>query len=501
MSEKGSEDTVTTLLQEEIRKLGLKTVAFSVLRTPIGIRKPDLLCGNGGKYPIEAKFTDRDFLQAIAKIENSYLKYNKVLGIKGGFAILYSPELSEPMSPEALSILATKSRYKLVAMFPPDDSRPFKVYEDSLTEIAKIVVGHVLAPPQKMEPSVDYIIRSLREAASYIVNGLKHLGGAELETFFGGKNVFKNILEYDEGSYPEEDLRSAAAYLLINQLLFYQVISRFNTSFPEIDINFLSNPSDLNDYFSKVLDMNYRVVFSYDVASLVPKEYLEQVKTIVSVIKGLGAEKVGGDLLGTIFHDLIPFEVRKAVAAFYTNVLAAELLAFLAIDQPDAKVSDFALGSGGLLVASYRRKKYLANGSFDENTHQQFLQQDLFGVDVMPFASNIAACHLALQAPQYFSNKVQIAIWDSTDLLPNKIIPSVAQVDTVLTGQTSMLSFTQEQPEPKGAVSLTESDAEEIKLKKCDIAIMNPPFTRQERPIQTLHSRSTWILWLLCVSS
>lgn len=55
-----------------------------------------------------------------------------------------------------------------------------------------------------------------------------------------------------------------------------------------------------------------------------------------------------GDLLGTIFHDLIPFETRKSVAAFYTNVLAAELLAWLAIDRPDAKVADFAVGSGGL---------------------------------------------------------------------------------------------------------------------------------------------------------
>jgi hypothetical protein len=57
---------------------------------------------------------------------------------------------------------------------------------------------------------------------------------------------------------------------------------------------------------------------------------------------------VRGDLLGTIFHDLIPFETRKSVAAFYTNVLAAELLAWLAIDRPDAKVADFAVGSGGL---------------------------------------------------------------------------------------------------------------------------------------------------------
>jgi hypothetical protein len=237
------------------------------LRTPTGIKKPDLLCEDGGKYPVKAKFTERELLQAIAKIENNYLKYYKVLGIKGGFAVLYSTKLSEPMPPEALSILAAKSKYKLVAMFPPEDPRPFKIYEDGLTEVAQIIVGHVLAPTQKVEPSVDYIIRSLRESASYIVNGLKHLAGAELETFFGGKNVFKNILEYDEGSYPEEDLKSAAAYLLINQLLFYQVISRSKSSFNEIDIDALATPGDLNNYFAKVLDINYRVVFSYDVAS------------------------------------------------------------------------------------------------------------------------------------------------------------------------------------------------------------------------------------------
>jgi len=77
-----------------------------------------------------------------------------------------------------------------------------------------------------------------------------------------------------------------------------------------------------------VLDVNYKMVFSYDVASLIPPRFLEEVKTIISVISGLGAQKVGGDFLGTIFHDLIPFDVRKNVAAFYTNVLAAELLAF-----------------------------------------------------------------------------------------------------------------------------------------------------------------------------
>ncbi|MDH2901649.1 MAG: N-6 DNA methylase [archaeon] len=481
MSQKGSEDTVTTLLENEIKQLGVKVEAFTVLRTPTGIRKPDLLCEDGGKYPVEAKLTERDYLQAIAKIENDYLKYYKQLGIKGGFAVLYPVELSEPMSSEALTSLASKSKFKLLSLFPPDDPRPFKVYEQSLAEIAKTIAQHVLVPTQRIEPSVDYIIKSLREAAQYVVNGLRHVKGAELESFFGGKNVFKNILEYEEGAYPEEDLRSAAAYLLINQLLFYQVIARVKPEFIEIDGDSLKRPSDVNDYFAKVLDVNYKVVFSYDVASLIPKEYTDQVRTIISVIKGLSAEKVGGDLLGTIFHDLIPFEVRKNVAAFYTNVLAAELLASLAIDKSDARVVDFALGSGGLLVASYRRKKRLLGSKFNEASHQKFLGSDLLGVDVMPFAANIAACHLAIQAPQYFSDKVQIAVWDSTDLAPNKVIPSVARIDTVLTGQTSLKSFTEETSESKGVVSLRETKSDEINLGHYDVAIMNPPFTRQER--------------------
>jgi hypothetical protein len=75
-----------------------------------------------GRYPIEAKFTEREYLEAIAKIENSYLKYSDYLGIKGGFAVLYSTELTEQMPSEALSILAAKSKYKLIAMFSQEDS-------------------------------------------------------------------------------------------------------------------------------------------------------------------------------------------------------------------------------------------------------------------------------------------------------------------------------------------------------------------------------------------
>jgi type I restriction-modification system DNA methylase subunit len=418
---------------------------------------------------------------AIAKVQNDYLKHYKVLGIKGGFAILYPEELARPMPIEVVRDFCMKARLKLVSMFPPEDARPFNVYEGLLPQVARKIAEHVLTPPKYVEPSIDYIIKSLRESAMYIVNGLRHLASSQLEGFFGGKDVFKNILQYEEGKYPAEELKFAAAYLLVNQLLFYHVISRLRSEFPEIDPDAVLHPSDSNTYFRRVLDTNYKAVFSYDVASLIPPKFLGEIRTIINVIKGLSAEKVGGDLLGTIFHDLIPFDVRKNVAAFYTNVLAAELLASLAIDRSDVKVADFAVGSGGLLVAAYRRKKELLNAPFTQEVHRRFVEEELLGVDVMPFAANIAACHLALQSPHYFTNKVQIAIWDSTDLTPEKVIPSAARLEMVLTGQTFLDSFIKPTAEAKGVVSLNGKRAEEIKLETYDLVIMNPPFTRQER--------------------
>jgi len=481
MISKATEDTITSLLGEKLEKLGVITQLTPTIDTPVGVRKPDLLCRNAGVYPIEAKFTERDLIMAIAKIQNDYLKHHKVLGIKGGFAILYSEQLTQPMPAQAVKDLAMKSKFKLIAMFPDEDNRLFKVYEGSLLDITKILAEHILAPPKYVEPSIDWIITSLRQSAMYMLNGLRHLTSKQLEGFFGGKDVFQNILQYEEGKYPVEELKFAAAYLLVNQLLFYHALSKLRTEFPEIDPDAIRQPSDLNRYFGKVLDVNYRTVFSYDVASLIPPRFSEEVRTIINVVSGLGAQKVGGDLLGTIFHDLIPFEVRKNVAAFYTNVLAAELLAFISIDSANAKVADFAVGSGGLLVAAYRRKRTLIKEPFSQEIHRRFAQEDLLGIDAMPFAANVAACHLALQSPQYFTDKVGIAIWDSTDLRPGRTIPSVAELKMVLTGQSFLDHYTTPKEKAKGVVSLSGKMPEEVSLGTYDVVIMNPPFTRQER--------------------
>jgi len=68
MMSRATEDTISSLLKEDLEKLGVVVQLIPTVDTPVGVRKPDLLCRNGGVYPVEAKFSERDLLVAIAKV-------------------------------------------------------------------------------------------------------------------------------------------------------------------------------------------------------------------------------------------------------------------------------------------------------------------------------------------------------------------------------------------------------------------------------------------------
>jgi methylase of polypeptide subunit release factors len=195
--------------------------------------------------------------------------------------------------------------------------------------------------------------------------------------------------------------------------------------------------------------------------------------------------------LGKVFHDLIPFNIRKAVAAFYTNNEAAELLAQLSINKPDSTVVDLACGSGTLLVAAYMRKKELMvsnSQTLSSAEHKRFLEHDITGVDIMPFAAHLAVMHLSLQALLQETDKIRIAVWDSTELKPEMSIPAISNELKAAYRKPTLDMFKEKSfviPEDahikKGALTLEGSGREDIPLEKVDLVIMNPPFTRQER--------------------
>jgi hypothetical protein len=482
-----TEMTVRNFLMKELEKRAVKVSTEWSYTTPIGRLVPDMLLRNGAEYVVETKLgVEAKLLDAIVRLYD----YSKYTDAKGAFAILFPEELRHPWTIEMLEKIAVdpKLRYIVTAIFK--DFRPSSKYEGNLAEVADWIASQVLKP-LAVEADTGFAIKVLNETVEAINLSVRGLKSKDLEEIFGGKTVFENILQYEEGHYPLDEMRQAATYLLVNQIIFYHVLSTANIQYEAIDEGKIGKPVDLLRYFDAVLKKDYASIFGFDVASKLPQSAIDTIKRVIVVVKALAPEKIGHDVLGKVFHQLIPFNIRKAVAAFYTNNEAAEILASLTIDKPDATVMDLACGSGTLLVAAYRRKKELlqyGKTGISLEDHRRFLEHDLTGVDIMPFAAHLAVMHLSLQALLYETEKVRIAVWDSTELKPNMKIPAISSVLKEAYRKPTLDMFKERQlviPEnahiKKGAVTLEGVGGQEIHLQKVDLVIMNPPFTRQER--------------------
>ncbi|MEM3356554.1 MAG: N-6 DNA methylase [Candidatus Bathyarchaeia archaeon] len=486
-----TEMSLRDLLIEELKVRGVGVVPEVSFRTVDGRRLvPDLVLHDGASYVVETKLgAEIKLLDAMVQLYD-YSKH--ISEAKGAFAVLFPEELRRPWPSDVIVSIARDSKTQISAIGIFKDLRPSQPFKGSLYEVADWIAGHVLKP-LVVEADTGFAIRVLREAVDYIGASVRQLQSRELEDIFGGKSVFENVLQYEEGRYPLEEMRRAAAYLLVNQLLFYHVLTRVDASFAVIDEDRVRRPADLRMYFEPVLRRDYSSVFGFDVASRLPDSAVEAVRKVVMAVKALAPEKIRHDLLGKVFHELIPFEVRKAVAAFYTNNEAAEILVQLAIDRADAKVMDLACGSGTLLVAAYRRKKELLvreKGTFTLEDHKRFLERDLTGIDIMPFAAHMAVVHLSLQAlaAGHETEKVRIAVWDSTELEPGQTIPAISRELKAAYKRPTLELFMEGKPPieeayvEKGAVTLEGiGGGEQIPLEQADLVIMNPPFTRQER--------------------
>lgn len=472
-----TEMTVQDLFQEELKRRGVKVASQVSFQTPVGRMQPDIVLRNGAQYVVETKLgSETKLFDAMIKLYD-YSKY--VVEAKGAFAVLFPEELRRPWPQEIIERMAIdpKAKYSVVAIFK--DLRPSQPFEGNLNEITDWIAGHVLRV-QPVEMGTDFAIRVLRDAVSYVTALVKRLQSKDLVDIFGGRTVFDTVLHYEEGRYPLEEMRQAAAYLLVNQLLFYHVLAKIG-AFEILDESKIEKPRDLAVYFERVLEKDYTSVFGFDVASRLPEDAGDVMKKVVIAIKALAPEKIRHDILGKVFHELIPFDIRKKVAAFYTNNEAAEILAHLAIENSDDKVIDLASGSGTLLVAPYRYKRDLLvkeEGSFTLEDHKRFLEKDLTGIDIMPFAAHLAVVSLSLQAllSGLETERVRVAIWDSTELRPGQKIPAISSELTAAYHRTTLSMFMSDAPKQVEE----KMGIERILLDHVDVVMMNPPFTRQE---------------------
>jgi len=327
-------------------------------------------------------------------------------------------------------------------------------------------------------PKVSYelVIRIAREAIKELALILRRfLKIPKLKqstlAIIGRFDLFSVILEefYEERTKEARpaELYAAdlAAYLLVNQLLFYHILSKKLPGVRELpQVNPLNPPEDLLDKVATLLDQvreHYPRILGPSLIQIfqgIANQARLPIAKLISVLTSLRPEHISEDLLGRLYHETIPEETRKALGAFYTKPRAAKLLAHLSIDRWDVKVLDPACGSGTILVECYHRKRKLAPSMDPAELHRKLISQ-LYGIDIMTFAFHMSCINLAAQ---------HMLTPCDPNIVPRDGISAMLEAKPRGNPQIPLLAW-------------VEKLSKEGIPSDFDLVIMNPPFTRRER--------------------
>lgn len=346
---------------------------------------------------------------------------------------------------------------------------------------------------KKVEVDFDSIVKAMREIVQDLYEVIRQSKTDEIFEEVAEKlDLFAGIGEIKDKNKAKSQVSMLSSYLLFNQLLFYQVykIKSKDSTLPELSP--IKNIKEIKRYLDAITNIDYRPIYNIDLIDKIPNttDVIEILNRVIKNLIVLRAEYVTKDLAGRFFHALLPHEVAKVWAAFYTNTTAAELLATLAIDHWDESILDPSCGSGTLLSACYNRKLELAHKKEvnlnDNKLHKKFLEEDITGMDIMPFAAHLTAINLALQRLDQPTDIVRIATKDSILELAPKILanrnfnkkgiliePFSKEIQSTLTGEQIILH-------KSGAVS-AKGIGKGFQLKQVDLVIMNPPFSDREK--------------------
>lgn len=327
---------------------------------------------------------------------------------------------------------------------------------------------------------------STEELASEVVNKLE---------------LFCSIGEIKNKNTAKNQITNLASYLLFNQLLFYHIYRKKSNDPLLEELKEVKDFDGIQIYFDNITEIDFQPIYRINILSNIPKKdsILKILNDVIKSIKLLRAEHIKHDLFGRLFHDLIPSEIRKVLAAFYTHPISSELLSNMTIEHFNETILDPACGSGTLLVSSYNRKKDLYKKIFGhknfDNIHRKFVEEEITGIDIMPFAAHISALNLITQNIQQKTNNIRIAAKDSLSLseslvklpLEKRIItiePYTKQIQLNLDLNKSHEDFfSLEQRKLRnneGALSPT-GKGKGYNLKPVDVIIMNPPFSDREK--------------------
>jgi type I restriction enzyme M protein len=279
------------------------------------------------------------------------------------------------------------------------------------------------------------------------------------------------IFEDTEDDY--DRIARQAIYLLINKILFYNILKeRFGLK--EIDVRNISSGEELKkklqEYFNRCLNINprYGIIFAADFLEKIPlpDEIVSGFSRVITELNKYDFSKIGYDIIGKIFEKLIPRTERHKLGQYFTSTDVVDLILGFTVKHPDDKVLDPACGSGTFLVRAYHRKRFLAQKLFKEGkyakpfkSHEE-LVKELWGIDIAKFPAHLALINIVRENIKAIETIPNIACKDFFEVLPGK--------------ETLMYELAFQIPGVK------EKELETVYPEEFSAVVTNPPYTRQE---------------------
>lgn len=263
-----------------------------------------------------------------------------------------------------------------------------------------------------------------------------------------------------------EKVARQAAYLLVNKILFYNVLRSKNPALGAVDISHVLHgeeaEEELRKYFQIGVELGYGVLFASDFLEKVPipDDAVPTLKALVDELNKYDFSKLGYDIIGKIFEKLIPEEERHKLGQYFTRSDVVDLILGFCLKDKDAKVLDPACGSGTFLVRAYYRKRYLARKEGEDKSHDDLLKE-LWGVDISKFPATLALINLMIRYLEAEDNIPKIFCRDFFSLEPK--------------GREKLFEFSESYKKMKKLEEYAEYEIPEF-----DVVVTNPPYTRQE---------------------
>lgn len=335
---------------------------------------------------------------------------------------------------------------------------------------------------------------ALSEAVQILERGLR-TAAATIRGHEGTMYRISKVLDRE----PSDEVAHVAALMFINAMSFHDRISGLVSDIPYPP--FISNSGNLavqlRQVWSVILEKDYWPIFrtAYDLMCSMPVPDAYQFsmacrRTVDDLAKLPIAKR--HDLAGQIFNRLVAD--RKFLAAFYTSIPAATLLASLALNPDkwpaidwsdletlkDMTVLDPACGTGTLLMAAYQQiaQNHRANllslqdKTEDSLLHKTLIEDTIHGADVVDAAIHLTGSTLASIAPKVTFERMNLHVMPLGDDEMNG--PRLGSLDWLDNRQLrTLFSGAGEQV---GALEGKTSST--IKRPEPKLVIANPPYRR-----------------------